>query len=965
MKRYLFSIFFVCAAFGSLGMTPSGSFRMVAVDQDPFSQRSLLVPFPHQNRSYTPEFEIRNLATLFGYYQQGKTKIVDISYASLCAYASGLSMTPEQQQLFETIQHSDEGALFPLALDLFDCTQLKRFQRTSFEEALRRTLGNPVGRDRVRALQTIQFLIDQQLGEIGMSCYKDKKISVHWGTGNFYEFKAHTLILSFLPEDLILLDFEPKKRPSPIIAKSSSALSHELSHAYHKMLGSSFKCDINMLREAIFAHPLLRERLIPLLNTDVFQYVEQALQKVDFGKDLRAYVHKAFPDDPCYRFLEENNFFGLPRPHLDNPLQSAMTRLICLFIKAWDSSEEILTIAGFVPLLLHDEPFLLVDAQNESFYHLEESQRFRSTHGVMASLYQILGKRGSAVFLDSFSEAVQQYGLAPYYCPKSPLSLPILTKDASVLILTKDAPVSPLMEGYFQHLIRLSNTYPLYRNEVTFRRSIFLAKRENLTLSLDLALQCLEQGLFCPDMFYVSSNPRKLEEIRSTKVKFLHKSLLFPDNKMFKEILDCARVLHPNIQQRKDFKDLITEAYDNVGKSCNLDTALILFTYLFEQDYPLDIDFRKMLTIFIEGGRNIAPFVRVLFPYMEKNKKSFPVSHELLELAAQHTHDESFALLYQQAQKQGTEIHPLRDYFVHNVYSAVESAQILQKMGISVDMSSLLQFCLQEKCISAISEILPLYYLDSSEEFATFVNTSIQRTEEHCFWLLGFCRERNWNVANLSPLWSIIGDLEDHQASQIVKYANYFQLNVPDISELSCKSFTKKQAHTLEECLKYMGSHDITYDVTNGLLQAKDSFLWRKVLFQVKDSITVDMPRLIQEVTESDNGNLASVLFEYMNPSARGDFIQILEGQQKWGCLFRIIVDSEEDEFPSSESVNACVKYHHEYSQSVFHAMLRKDIHISSENVQCFYKEFKSMASMEEEALYLWKLVVYQGIALK
>jgi hypothetical protein len=341
-------------------------------------------------------FALRRLEQEFGYSVINGRRVVDISYPTLRKYVAKLRETRSDKiEAFAEIDRVDGlsgEALWQASLAyIMDVNPLPCGLKIRFHDSFLRMVENYTGEQRIKALITLQILINEEIGNLGGAFFARKKMGIvksEIDKEAGYETAGHKIFFEFGKIEVPFLHRNAENCDT--LLTSSSIWLHEFSHAYHYMLGLDVNTT-NSAQAAYLADPFLRERLIPLLNPEVFNNVLTEVERsTDLYDDMITDNLETFRDNKFYRFLADNNFLGnaaLEFPaeltSREEKIRARLISFVCFFMEGWDYAEEMLTIAGFTPLRLNGETdYLLLDRQNENVYTTRDLNKFRLTHRV-------------------------------------------------------------------------------------------------------------------------------------------------------------------------------------------------------------------------------------------------------------------------------------------------------------------------------------------------------------------------------------------------------------------------------------------------------------------------------------------------------------------------------------------------------------------------------------------------------
>ncbi|MDR2781365.1 MAG: hypothetical protein LBB21_02800 [Holosporaceae bacterium] len=368
------------------------------------------------------------LANMFGIEVNNGTKIVNISYPYLLKCAIKHT-TGDLQRWIEKVDgvftskaNTNNTAaideLYRIATEVVFDVSSKYEQK--FKNVFSRMVSNFTGEQRIKSLIILQKLINE--GIMGASYYRGKKMDVVEGCESLYDSDDHCVTLgpNDFDERTILGDNVASKSSEFVLQEDT--LTHELSHAYHFMLGIHAAKVRNAWHVAAFGNDDFRRLLYPFLEKDAFDKLVQGIHE-KFGEnfllpknmdeDTQEYIsqtedfleHRNF--DSISSFLKANNFFGNSRldtntfNDLSDPSLISATKaaiyIVNLMPIVYSNGEEVLTIRGILPIMLQDPSnpnsthrYLIVDNQNENVFLVRAADIRRLFHASRNFLRYIL-----------------------------------------------------------------------------------------------------------------------------------------------------------------------------------------------------------------------------------------------------------------------------------------------------------------------------------------------------------------------------------------------------------------------------------------------------------------------------------------------------------------------------------------------------------------------------------------------
>ncbi|MDR2412055.1 MAG: hypothetical protein LBD66_00395 [Holosporales bacterium] len=321
-RSWIYAVLLCTTALSAKGMDFDPD-KLSQIDFNDQSQQALLAPL-YAGKSFgdcvsdgrSLQFPIQLLAHHFGYAEVNGWRVIDVSYSALKRYALRYHYLGDPY--FNGLEGSADADLCAWFLrDILDISPLSSRDRTQFQTILREMGSHSAGRERMQSLIVMQHLIDNRFGEIGEGIFQRKKLTIRRGEEDLYWADSHTVDLSFSSSQEVLLQIDSSKAPSSALSSAgpSDIFLHEITHAYHWMFGihgydysSTPAIDIvNTMQAAYLLDPYLRERLNPLLNKGVFDFVLEKIIESRLDQDMS---RRTFEVTPFYQFLGANKFFG-------------------------------------------------------------------------------------------------------------------------------------------------------------------------------------------------------------------------------------------------------------------------------------------------------------------------------------------------------------------------------------------------------------------------------------------------------------------------------------------------------------------------------------------------------------------------------------------------------------------------------------------------------------------------------
>jgi hypothetical protein len=188
------------------------------------------------------------------------------------------------------------------------------------------------------------------------------------------------------------------------------------------MLGIPTVKVVNSLHVAGFTDPCLRKLLYPFFEKSVFDSIATGISS-ELKAELKSgwwigMITKIGSLKGAYNFLKDNNFFGNPLLNLDNPavcdnaVANFMIFLACFSLMAWDNADEMLTIAGILPIEFpNGERYLIVDNQNEDVFLTRMADTRRLFHwdsGTLEGVIKEYDMKKASIVWGIVSKALQE-----------------------------------------------------------------------------------------------------------------------------------------------------------------------------------------------------------------------------------------------------------------------------------------------------------------------------------------------------------------------------------------------------------------------------------------------------------------------------------------------------------------------------------------------------------------------------
>jgi hypothetical protein len=373
----------------------------------------------------------------FGAYKLGGYICIDISYPNLLRYARSIA-NDGLLTLINRIENATPTDLVGIAMEDFfevgegiDATQLK--------DILLQIVANKTGEQRIKSLLVTKLLIDNDLGCIGASYFRGKRLRVrltreYEKDGDAYTPELHEVGFGRVNASELILCGDR----TSLVQEEVSSLFHELTHVYHAMLGINLTVAVNSTNAAIMSDPNIRRYLCPLLDPVIFTKVQELIGIDDVVKsnlDNNLDFSKALEDEKTnatrvLEFLKDNSLIAVP-PDGTNNVWKATTYIATRMTVGWSNGEEALTIYGLAPFIIwHGQTgsgpesyrFLYIDRQNECTYRIRNSNKYRMLHVGLKRLARLFDPQKGAdqrmIYANRIAQIIHQtigiHGVLPY-----------------------------------------------------------------------------------------------------------------------------------------------------------------------------------------------------------------------------------------------------------------------------------------------------------------------------------------------------------------------------------------------------------------------------------------------------------------------------------------------------------------------------------------------------------------------
>jgi hypothetical protein len=395
---------------------------------------------------------------------------------------------------------------------------------TAFKNILKEMICFSTGEQRIKSLLILQILIDNDIGNVGASFYKARKIRLAKTSDanrSAYNHLNHLLLLEIggKSEGYTLFRNGTTNTDLEITKENlSTVLLHELSHTYHSMLGIDAYGLFNSIRAAYFADKHFREYLIPLLNKEVCLQIKKKIEEAgiklspinSWREDLKINLGDLKIVD---EFLEANQFFGndlLNEPTTDS--ERALRQITSVLILGWTNFEEVLTIFGVAPLKLSNkkDTYLFVDRQNESTQLTRDMDKYRLLHCSIDWILDFVSGEDKAkkAFWEIFSEAVHNANLSPYN-PRdkmgtTPEAISNQFSDDTIAAANSKEDTATEIEGnirrIFRNCYRGASGYSFKYYRALINDICRYANQKQVKICEKVVIECAQRGVLTVDL---------------------------------------------------------------------------------------------------------------------------------------------------------------------------------------------------------------------------------------------------------------------------------------------------------------------------------------------------------------------------------------------------------------------------------------------------------------------------------
>jgi hypothetical protein len=186
--------------------------------------------------SYWVNIQLHRLAKVFGTKKTLQGTAIEISYASLHKYAATIEDARELLTRIDSI--TDKNELYELSKQIV--FEISPEYDADFRDIFNQLVRIPAGEQRIKSLILLQNMISNNIGGIGSSYYRGKRIKIILkGYRSNYDDKHHTLEINeetCCHDDKIRLSVQQGQAAGiSALSEIASTTMHELSHAYHML----------------------------------------------------------------------------------------------------------------------------------------------------------------------------------------------------------------------------------------------------------------------------------------------------------------------------------------------------------------------------------------------------------------------------------------------------------------------------------------------------------------------------------------------------------------------------------------------------------------------------------------------------------------------------------------------------------------------------------------------------------
>ncbi|MDR1907869.1 MAG: hypothetical protein LBQ43_03335, partial [Holosporales bacterium] len=240
-----FSLCSLCCTLYSIPRSPSAPNIDAFVDQpmiEPSSTGNDTLEFDSDLESF--KYTAYLLANELGFYRKNGKIFLDISYPRLWSYVERLRKQSKiDDSVYTVLRNVNEmksNDLYQESLQwILDTSELTDEFKSKFKQVFDDMVRVSTGEQRIKSLIVLQILINNRIGNIGGSFYFNKKITVKERERISYRGTDHSLMFNFNEDNLIFVGSEESQQCPLHVGQISGGCLHELSHAFHFMLGFS------------------------------------------------------------------------------------------------------------------------------------------------------------------------------------------------------------------------------------------------------------------------------------------------------------------------------------------------------------------------------------------------------------------------------------------------------------------------------------------------------------------------------------------------------------------------------------------------------------------------------------------------------------------------------------------------------------------------------------------------------
>jgi hypothetical protein len=850
---------------------------------------------------------------------------------------------------------------------------------------------------RIKTLLIMQILIDNSIGDVGNTLLIGKKIKVVTNKMNGYERGEHKLHVKFRPQKANVNDDERLIQDADL----SIILLHEFSHTYHSMLGmpgeggkGSWDQCKSLFYESYLRDKALRERLVPLLNKEVFSDTLNALKDSETAHgallfpwhEVEGLEYYAF-----YQFLEANEFFGnelLKFPKNDRGEvvgeEKARALLIlktCELMEEWWKAEEMLTIAGFVPLYFGEgSEYVLLDRQNEDVQMIKDGYKWiRQTHLAFKKIHDgldmettmeamLASTRNHGLFLYGDQEGMAPTSQSVYEVAGASLEVgePISVEEMSEAIMGAVLP-GQIAEMPTGDELRYNGCYPRVIRESDREYECIMsmlgyAVREGIKISDEAMKFCAATGTLRTDILdcYMKD---KDETTREAKLLELLEYLVEASEEgsraqATKEILAYVRDKAIKIFELDRFIDRTNQIVEAINPK-NIESIAELLKYACENGVtPRVDDFQTIFEKIYAAYGSREECIDALLRYAESAGIVLDNARGLLEEPPLGSTlvSRNFKPLYEYAVRKGVArelgeyLTLYKDEALHFDKLADCILELDRARGTTIDVRPYLK---NDQNMDVF-----LKYLDkglAEEALKPLMEQRLRVEKKFGEAELKYCLDNNLDIVSKDL---VVQSLTEHVASDsgsndtnLFGYINKFRIKIPGFEGLLAQAIKNEKISAVHGFCEYARSGQIAQDLTEQIIDkiknrwaSNWSFRWRELFLSFEgDGLTVDLERCRAAAIEVDNGSALLGILECKKKDEQveaSDYMPGLIGGGKYDCIMKLFHEAEKEGYDfTQETIESCMERalqeekYHDLVDSLFDYVYREDWRIRGELV--------------------------------